>query len=1303
MEARLPLRLGAAAALLALLALLAVSGSASSVGEAIEVHPPHVMEGGAFQANVTMPSVGEPAGVQVKVSCASCGSGWTTPALTNWRQVAPGQWRKEVTFPGPLFGGSAGQPIWAQNYTVRLVGGLAQANVTVHAIDDWLQPNGTYEVTEAVRFRVAGVPAGDVAHINISKWNRAGALVPVRELRVAASNGVAEYDWRIPREHAADMTCSAAGKCRDYTATIKAGSKTERVEWRAAPARLAGSIVYLITDERGEPLLPLGPGPLVFNRTENVTVRAEVRYHDGAMMGYADRTLAGNATLDGTLRLAVERVTVATDPTGNQTQTFLDRVATLQAKATATGWRAAWTIPKNLSTTQAGPENPQYRVRLLAQEDRWGNDITDANGTGFRVYPLRIVAKAVTVPHGQVERGTNASAIFNLHYADGTPFTNTTNASAMRASLVDEEGDPVASATLRYLGGGSWAVSYKPGIRQKVLGYHQLRIHENQDADGNELLETDTELFEIVPARPRVDLVTKVGGEPRNATQGFARGDRIRVEATIRYPDGTPFNASRLPDGVDRVAINVTKLDARGEPRGWDLLGLEPADDLGHWGTNYQIKDLDDDAPLGAWAWRIRVEDRESPANLNDTTLVRAVRGAGIEVELRRHPEPLVRATDSVTIRFHARYPHPDGRVVDEALAASGLAVTVHPWSEGRTGAPIARLYPTYDEDRQEWLAVWHTNRTTLVGDYVIGIAGHDVFGNLFPSTTTRVVTVFVDQLQRQVLVDAPEKARRGEVVLVVFDGAEGDIGEVGFDAPRIELQKWNPLRQAWEKERTDVRVPGNGTLDHTGRIETDITTNLGQYRFALFARNDQLAMVNATSRVFRVLPMEVERPWTSAALNATLGPITKGTPLTLSLERRDGDRVDNVGVFKDGARVANATSLLKPGRFEVQWRTSFGLADGVYQLVVRGRDIHNNSLASPPLPLNLTGVALEARVPSPPQAAIQRADRLELRALIQYPDSVHAKSGAFQGRLLRDGELVAVRDLTLNRSSWLFNWTPPADAPIGRYSVVVRGDDGLGNAVRDDEVFSFQLAEGVLDRTFTFQRNVANRTDNVAWVLPAQPSDTTMRFVLRDDAGARRELPYETTATGDYVVRWKPAKDEKLTRYTLEAQGADQGGNAVLATSRSLVLKPAPLAVAWLEQPGRTLKPGETGRWVFQLLYPDGTPLPADAANLPLVGIVGGGEKLVEPTPSLEPLGADRWLATWTPVAGKHTGAFKLVVGGKDQHGNVIPAVNAASGTFRLDEGLFTDVLRSVPGPEAALLPLALLGAALLARRRQG
>jgi Cu/Zn superoxide dismutase len=1305
MWARLPHSAGALAALAVLaLALLGASGHAQAVGEVVEAWPANVFEGERFHANVTVPSLGEPTSVQVHVGCPSCGAGWTTAPLANWRQVAPGSWRHTLDFPSSLFPGSAqGQPIWAGNWTVRVAGSSAAANVTVHATDAFLRPDATYEATEAVKFRVAGVPPGGSAFVNISKWTRTGAFDRVVNLRLAATNGIAEFDWRIPKEHAADMGCPEAGRCRDYSATITAGSKVERVEFKAKPAALQASITYLITNPLGEPLLPLGPGPLAFNRTENVTIQVDAQYHNGARLTQADRSLAGNASLNGTLKLAVERVSVATSPDGNQSHTLLERTQLLYAKPFAQGWRAEWHIPRNLTITQQGADNPQYRVRILFQEDRYTNDVPDTNGTAFRVHPLRIAPQLVGLPQGQVERLTNATAIVNIRYADGSPWTNSTNATSMRASLVDEEGDTIAPAALTHVGAGTWRVSYQPGIKHKPLGFHLLRIHANEDAHDNVLQQTDTPLFELVEAKPRITLSTKVGHQTRGAEDGFARGDRINVVATIAYADGTPYDLARLPAGQEQVVVNITKRDAKGEVHGHDLLALKPMEQPGQWGAAYAILALNGSSPLGPWEWRFALEDRESPPNRNTTHFVRPVKGAAVEVELLRAPEPLVRSGEPATLRFQARYPWPVHALLTDATAGNGIVVLVQPWKDGKAHAPVAVLHAAWDAERLDWHAVWHTNRTTIVGSYVLNVTGFDHFGNLLPGTLSRPLEVFVDTLQRQVLREPGDNVTRGESALVIFDGAEGDLGEEGWPAPRIEVQKWNPLRKAWEKERTDVRSndTGGSGHDHRGLFETDGTTNLGQYRFALVARNDQHAIVTATSRTFRVLPVEVERQWLPGAEERVAQGVAKGDTLILPLERKDGDQVVGVSLYKQGERVANGTVLLKTARFEVTVRTSFTLPDGAYTVQVRGRDLHNNTFLSPPLLLNLTGVGLQAKIPAPPPAAFQRADRLELRALIQYPDETLAKEGQFTARFVLGNSTVAERSLVVNRSAWLLNWTPPADAPLGAYRVLVRGEDGLGNQVEDQEVYSFALAEGVLERSFTFQRTLANRTENIVWVLPATKQDASIRFFLREDStGTRKEVQHNLTVGGDYVVQWRPARDEKLTRYTLTAEGMDTGQNAILATSRSLLLRPAPLGVAWFDQPGRTLQPGQEGRWEFQLLYPDGTPVPADEANKPLIGIVGPSEKLIPDGPRAEPDSTGtRWIVTWTHVPGQHPTAFKLAIGGKDQHGNEL-RVATASGTVRIDEGLLKTYL-NVPGVEAALLPVVLMGAALWLRKR--
>jgi hypothetical protein len=145
--------------------------------------------------------------VRTEVTCASCGRAWTTPILTSgWQTTATGQRYRVLEFPSSAFPGSSGEPRWAQNYTIKLAASAVQANVTVHLLDDWKQPGGAYEVTDAVHLQVAGVPLGQTARINITKTDAFGGSVPVARLNVAASGGIATYAWRIPKEHAAEMT-----------------------------------------------------------------------------------------------------------------------------------------------------------------------------------------------------------------------------------------------------------------------------------------------------------------------------------------------------------------------------------------------------------------------------------------------------------------------------------------------------------------------------------------------------------------------------------------------------------------------------------------------------------------------------------------------------------------------------------------------------------------------------------------------------------------------------------------------------------------------------------------------------------------------------------------------------------------------------------------------------------------------------------------------------------------------------------------------------------------------------------------
>ncbi|MCA1813364.1 MAG: hypothetical protein LC624_05360, partial [Halobacteriales archaeon] len=415
-------------------------------------------------------------------------------------------------------------------------------------------------------------------------------------------------------------------------------------------------------------------------------------------------------------------------------------------------------------------------------------------------------------------------------------------------------------------------------------------------------------------------------------------------------------------------------------------------------------------------------------------------------------------------------------------------------------------------------------------------------------------------------------------------------------------------------------------------------------------------------------------------------------------LQREDGDQVDGVHILRFGDVVGNATALLRPSRYDVLWQTSYTLPDGAYDVVVTGHDIHNNSFASPPLTVHVAGVDLKARVPNPPDAAVKRAEQLSLHAVVLYPDQTPVKAGTFTAHFVLDasGAEMGSAPFVMQRAGWLLNWTPPVGATLGHYRVVIDGDDGLGDKAAPQEAFGFELAEGVLQRSFAFQRGVANRTELISWLLPADGNDTEMHFTLRDDQGGQRDLEADLS-NGAYLVKWRPLKDEQLGRYTLVAGGMDAAHNAILATSRGLTLLPAQIGVVTLSTPGNTLKPGDAGRWVFQLQYVDGTVLPANQANQPQIAMLSG-DKVADPAPKLS-VEDGHWVVTWTPIKGKHTGVFRLAVGGRDQSLNEVQ-LNFLP-TFRIDEGPLKDIL-GVPGFEAALLPVALVGAALLVRRKR-
>jgi hypothetical protein len=1300
-----------ALALLVLMALVATSQHGQAVGERVEALDPHVMEGEPFRFNVTVPGVSEPAEQHVQVTCEGCGHVWTTPVLTGWRQGnAPGTWNRTLTFPSSLFGvGPYQEPRWARNYTISVVSAaptpLATTNVTVHMVDDYLQYNDTYGTGGLVHLRLAGLGAGEHASVNISKWARTGAIVRLATLDLAAGGtGIALYDYTIPRDLARDFDCPHLnGQCHVFNVQVNARNKTETAQFRGDMAVLRANITYIAQEPPDDglpadlpadppaqpPPTPL-PGPGTYNRTENVTIALDLRYGNNAPLRGEDRNLSSDPSMNGTLKLAIQRIVGP----GLANASAPELITFVWAKPTSRGWRATWQIPVNLTATVLGADQPQYRVRVLNQQDKYGNLIADTNASGFRVAPLRIQPHLLERPGQTVERLENATAVFRVRYADGTPWNTTAGQSDMTASLLDGTGDAIKTLPVEYRGNGTWATWFTPDINYKN-GFYRLRLDKNQDQWDNEVVANATLPFAIVPASPRVELHTFVGDQDRNETTGFSRGEGFTVRAIVTYPDGSAFNVSRLPQGKANLTLVLHKIDESGLDHGIATLKLEPEGEDGAWSTveAFNLAELDGQTPIGPWRWDLNVTDRQSPvANVNRTSFVRWVHGAGLEVGFVGQPAPLVRAGEQATVRFTVRYPN--GSLLDEGLAGGGLQVSVAPWKDGQAQATLATLLPQFNATRGEWTATWATGSATFVGDYVFTVQGRDIAGNLLRLSLTRPTNVFVDKLLRQVLVEPPEEVHRGEEVLVIFDGAEGDLPEDGRTSPRIELQKWNPLRGAWEAERRDVHVNNANSTDHTGRVLTDTNTNLGQYRFALFARDAQHAAINAASRGFQVLPIELPRAWIGATSSANL-TLPKGAALELQLERQQGDRIESVAILKDGQRLANGTSVGRTGRFDVGWVTQHTMPSGAYTVVVRGRDLNNNTFASPAKAFNLTGIELAARQPLPPDAALQRATRIDLKVLIQYPDQQTAKTGNFTARFVLDGETVHAEPLAMNRSVWLGNWTPPASSAVGMYRVLLDGNDAFGNAVSGQELFAFALAEGVLQRDFSLQRLLANRTETISWVLPASHDDTEMHFRLRDEAGAARELNFTLTKAGDYLVQWKPAKDEKLGRYQLQAQGMDLSGNAILGQPRSLLLRPAQIGARFLEPPS-AVKPGEEGRWAIQLLYADGTPVPVNADNRPQIAMLAG-DRIASPEPQLS-IEDGKWVATWTPQAGKDVGVYKLAIGGKDALGNEVQTRYGPN--FRIDEGFVKEVL-GVPGFEVLLLPLALAGAALATRRR--
>lgn len=1188
---------------------------------------------------------------------------------------------------------------------------------------------------EEHEFHSSGLEANATVDFRIERLNQDGqyVAVPLDEppARRPDVRGMIFYVWRVPREEALRINECPPGRTVDCYRVVVVPSGTtkepETMYFRVSPADVRASFRVGQYAPRDSP----PPPSENLERTQSVLIAMELHYPGGRLANgpvFTPNDLPADP--DGgerTMRVRVEKTNFTTS-----TPTQVAEVP-MRYVAQRFRWEAVWTVQRDL---QLDPD-ATFKLRLAEAHDQWGNRVPTMALGNYTVTVARLTAERVTnlTTLQRTEEGTIA---FAIKYHNGSLFTGNDNVSPLRGCFFRDRGNgvppacpsPSNPATEGKYEDGTWVFRVKYPRTYEDLGTHAFVLLGGRDAEdkwGNQVNSTQSRPFEVIAASPTIDFQTVMRGR---AVTELERGERIGIQAYVKYRDGRPFNHTVRYDPESPwsriLNVTVTRRGADDAVQGVSIVELREVDlESGLWVGSMDLSLDASRTPIGRWSFALRANDTMSPdPNVNDTVFDRVVSAAPIRFQPTRVSPAAPYAGSSMVFEFALRYPGQFGTTGADVPAdaiRNQLTAQVYRWdAKNRThyGEPLSGpIQPEYRSDRRVWTINYIVPGHLYNASFVFLVTGRDASGNELPDDAwSSPFTPQSRSLDRQVLTPPPERVQRGASATIVFAAQDGDVGIDGTGQPTIRVERWNADESRWDlvPGGIDVRQGVSDVRDHLGVFGVTTTTAVGTYRFVLLGREaaPSFAIINGVSANFTVEPTDVTR----AIHRPPTDLVTKGELVWFTIERQEGDQVVQVQILLNGRlmdRLPRPLLNVEGERINASWRVPFEAQNGNYTIHIEGRDLYGNVLTVDTPNIEVVAAQLTGKLLGSPPRVVKRGTELSLLFGITYP------SGSFYNApetptVLVFNDTGLVQTATVRRSGATFEalWTPPATAGVGDYWIEISGQGVGGNAFPNLRTSAFRLAPGAFERVAT--NNIPVGTERMTtntWGIPYEPEDRFVSFQLAyygqtSDTTAVQNmepvtltpLPHSVDAVaGRYVARFVSDQQTPVGAYRIFLTGEDRLGNQIRAVSNVFLVKPTTVILSWEEAPpASAFVENANLQLTVAARYKSGAIMDESMGRPSVVLLLNG--KPTTQRPEITYL-QGRWLITWTAPSILSDGEYSFQVGGQDAAGNTI--ATSRSVPYNVETTTLNSFSKVIPGPEPVLLLLGALAVALALGRR--
>lgn len=1220
---------------------------------------------------------------------------------------------------------------------------IARGKFNVWVVDGYLSAGLTITPGERHTLRASGFDEGAQVLLRVERRTTTGdwvtAYAPRGSLVTFTSGGFQNRVWQaeawvVPKNESERFTECRVPLDQCYRVVVRGpGKADEEIPIRVGPATLQLNRVNSVGD--GVDTQPDTGLPRAVERTREVYAAVALHYPGGRVF-QGDPLRPGDVrdsplTGEPTLRARVERVNATGATPVKDLPVRYDRVYDR--------WEVRWPVTKDFPVSTSEPD-ARYRLKLLADQDRWGNRVPELLLGEHVVEPARIQAEVVHAPT-LVRRTDEANVTLGVAYHNGTPVTPDDLRKPLQGCFIRESsGDPINCAgqnkTTGVFENGRWVFRVRFPRDHAHLENHRFLLMggaEAADKWDNQVAARATGIFPVKEGSPRVQFSTVARGrEAVELERGGGAGNHVAVFATITYGDGAPFNRHVNHNQSATLPGVLVKRGPEGHLVAqvpFDLREVDPG--AGRWAGDLVLTADDTTTPLGVWTFSLQVKDNLTVPNVNHSaSFDRRILGIPLVVEPVRQPFGLVATGNVQSFRFRVLYQ--DGNEVPHANLVDQLAAYVYRWDAASRqpygNAVSPRLLPEHDAQNAWYQVEYRIPNNLFSGTYAFVVNGTDRFGNRLQSDAwSREFSTTSAVLERPVITQPPREVLRGESATVVFDAREGDVGPAGTGRVHVRVERFDPSAAAWVVERADARQDAPGLADHVGLFAVTTTTPVGLYRFVLDGRDANLQGVAATSANFSVLPTDVDR----LLLKTPPERVVKGVGFAFHVERQDGDRFTDIQVLLNGRSpgvpLPVPIVITAPAHLNVTWEVPFDAPSGNYTFRLVGRDLYGNRIDVITPPIEAQAAQLTGRVLGNPGRSVLRGEAVTLLFGITYPTQGGASPQFYVApepptvQVVDASGFVAYAAVKPDRSAYVATWTPPPDVPTGEYRFEVTGTGTGGNNFPTLRSTAFRVMPGAVARAPALDVGATvERMGAAVLAVPFQADDRFVEFRLHyygpaGDATAavfetrepRSDLPLAhslDTATGRYVARFVTDHTTMPGVYRMVMRGEDGHGNELSSKSGVFTLLPTSVALQPdPSPPDEAFGPGKTLTISFVARYRNGVVMDESYGRPSAVVLYTAPGRPALPVterPVVE-YRDGRWYATWTAPGTLPEGLYEFSFGGADAAGNTIGTQKSKA--YPYQETITGSAAKLLPGPGVGAILLVLAPLALLARRRRG